>query len=173
MLRSCLAFFCVASLALLPACSDAAGTDDDGGTDGGAPDANPPTGAWEYMEGASISDSCMIPGYEVDASTEFGLTNNGDGSFTVLREGQNIECDISGSSFSCAPVALDPATVDGVDATINFSVTYVGTFDSDTMITGERTIDTSCSGAACAQVESLYMMSFPCALVDAFTASFG
>ena len=173
MLRSLLGLLCVVSLGLAPACSESSGNEADGGTDGAEPDANPPTGAWVYLEGASISDSCMIPGYEVDVSTEFALTNNGDGTFTVLREGKNIECDISGSNFSCDPLPLDPAMADGVDATFDFTVTYTGTFSSDTMLSGERTIDTTCTGSACAQVEALYMMSFPCALVDAFSASMG
>jgi hypothetical protein len=169
--------FSLASLVLLgstfAACAGFGGDGVEGETSSSTPDANPTTGAWVYLEGASISDSCMLPVGEIDASTEFGMSNNGDGSFTVAREGQDIECEIDGESFTCLPVPLDPISADGLDAVFNLEVTYVGTFPSDTSIDGERTIDATCTGTACGGVEALYMMNFPCALVDAFTASYG
>ena len=121
-------------------CGELGGVDtsNDGESSGAAPEADPAEGAWFYAEGLSISDTCMLPGWSVNASTEFLLTNNGDGSFTVLREGQNIECDINGDNFSCLPVALEPVTVDALDVVFNLDVTYSGVFDSNTEITGQR-----------------------------------
>ena len=144
-----------------------------GGSDGGetGADVSPRTGVWFYDEGANVSDSCMVPGWDVDNSTEFGLTNNGDGSFTVVREGQDIECTVPGEDFSCLAVSLDPIMQAGIDATFNLEVTYVGNFTSDTSLDGERTIDVSCTGSACEAAATSLMTSFPCAIVDGFSAS--
>ena len=167
MLRTGLA---IALCVFLPACGELGGGEG-GESEGAAPGADPQTGAWLYQEGASISDTCMIPGWDVDGTTEFGLTNNGDGSFTVLREGQDIECTVAGDNFSCLPVALDPIMQDGLDATFNLEVTYVGTFSSNTALEGERTIDVTCTGSSCDAAAAAIMSSYPCAVVDSFSAS--
>ena len=159
---------CVALFFGLLACDSSLGGE---GSETEGSDANPQTGAWLYLEGSSISDSCMIPGWNVDGTTEFGLTNNGDGTFTVLREGQNIECTVSGDDFTCAPVPLDPIMQDGLDATFNLEVTYVGTFSSNTALEGERTIDVTCTGSSCDAAAAAIMSSYPCAVVDSFSAS--
>lgn len=147
------------SLALVPAC---------GGSD--TADADPVMGAWYYAEGASLSDTCQIDGFDLSMSTEFGLTNNGDGTFTVRRDGEDIECDISGMDFDCIPLDLDPVPAAGFDASFNIAVTYVGEFQSNTSMTGERSLDAVCVGADCVLAEALLMTSFPCALVDEFSA---
>ena len=68
--------------------------------------------------------------------------------------------------FYCEPIS-DPM----FDASFDLSVTYEGGFGSDTALDGERTIDVSCSGADCQTLATALMTSFPCAVVDAFSAS--
>lgn len=134
----------------------------------GADDIQPVTGSWFYAEGETISDTCEVPGFSVSASTDFHLSNNGDGSFTVARDGQDIECELDGSEFDCVPVPLDPVNNDMFDATFELEVTYSGSFENEQTMMGRRVIAVSCVGTDCDAFATVLSTSFPCALVDGF-----
>ena len=60
------------------------------------PTYEPVSGVWNYTNEGLVSNTCGADDLYTDPSTEFYLTNSGDGTFTVLQQSEdNIDCSLS------------------------------------------------------------------------------
>lgn len=132
--------------------------------------ANPPSGLWAYMDGGVVQNTCGTEDIGGDPDTNFSLTNNGDGTFTVDQNNEeDFDCNIDGETFECPYRIGGSETFDEVSATINWRVRIDGSFPDDTRMIGEQTIDFTCEGAGCSNL-GLIGVTVPCNMVVAFTA---
>jgi len=155
---------------------DGDGTGDDGGSgsgDGGGGSSSgstgdepfePRSGTWTYTGGNLISDGCNTDelGGGSPGSSDFELTNTGDGEFVMkYATGDPWRCTLTEQDFSCD--ALSGAEdVPDYDVTIQSSSNHWGSFTNDVVLEGEFTVDIDCSGSDCSLAEWFYDLSFPC-----------
>ena len=150
------------ALGLLSACND------DGSTEGG-----PRSGLWRYVDGGVVGNSCGTEDVVADPNTNFQLTNNGDGTFTVAQLVEDdFTCTVEGSSFTCPERLGGSETIDGGPlgvATLTYTVRVEGTLDGTSAMSGTQIADITCEGAACAAGPSIGI-TLPCQYSVAFTA---
>jgi len=92
--------------------------------DGSVSDADPRSGVWSYQDGGITQTDCdSTDALYTDPDTEFLLTNNGDGSFTIAQgEHGDFDCSIDGDDFECPQRLYDELSVDGYDAVVSWQV---------------------------------------------------
>ena len=134
-------------------------------------DAAPPSGVWLYMDGGIDKNNCGTDDVYRDADTQFVLTDNGDGTFTVDQGAQeDFTCTIDGPDFDCPNRLFAEEPVDMLDATVSWQVSLSGTFHSDTYMTGTQRADIDCAGTQCNLVSTALAIALPCYYTVKFTA---
>lgn len=136
----------------------------------GEPQIEPATGTWGIAFSAPTTNTC---GDAVDFSSgDFGLTNNGDGTFTVdPKDGSaTFDCTVDGERFTCPERVLRSTPLEGYDATLELRVSETGTFSANTEASGRRDGSATCTGSACALAPTIGL-TFPCDWSASFTAS--
>lgn len=149
-------------LCAVAACADGAGN--------APPTYEPTTGVWNYVNEGIIANSCGIEDLYTDPNTEFYLSNNGDGTFTILREeSEDFDCVMSGEDFACPDRIGGMTDVAALSITVSWQIRVDGSFASETSMSGVQTLTFACDGDAC-DLAGLAGASFPCAYEYAFTA---
>jgi hypothetical protein len=134
----------------------------------------PVPGSWELLAVSTVSDDCLksdgtsiidpaLPG------DTFTLTNTGEGTFRtslLLDQGEVITSDCTldaDRAYTCLPNATSLELVpDGV-----MTITQVdgGSFDAPDVKHGGSTIDVTCEGDGCPDLEEIFDVDLPCQAV--------
>ncbi|WAS92379.1 hypothetical protein [Nannocystis punicea] len=123
------------------------------------PEFEPRDGRWEFAVGEIFDDGCGTISDML--SVDFALKANGDGTFTITPDEANgaIPCELSGKEFEC-PQHVLRAKLSG--ATVDVTLTEVGSFTSETEGSGRRDARATCSGTQCSLVSAVTKVQFPC-----------
>lgn len=141
------------------------------GSTGAPPTYEPPTGVWTYVNEGILSNSCGVDNLYTDPNTEFYLTNNGDGTFTVAQgTDEDFTCTMSAEDFSCPDRLGGTVMPDQLAVTLTWQARIDGSFSSATAMSGVQTISFVCDGDAC-DLASTVGITFPCAYEYGFSAT--
>ena len=146
------------------------GDNGDNGDSGDGPsgdDADPRSGEWDYTEWVANRNDCDLDENYGNGGGNFGLDNNGDGTFTVIPgDGSDpFDCDIDGDSFDCPNRATAEEPIQGgYDATLVGQAVADGSFATDERASGTQTATVNCDGSDCALAETALGIEFPCTL---------
>lgn len=138
------------------------------------PEISPATGTWVFVNGEQLVNTCTSDMIDV-SSGDFTLLNNGDGTFTIDPEDGSdaFLCTLEGDGAYTCPMRLQESNkIDGLDATIEVRVSATGTFSSATATKGQQDATVDCTGTACPLAAAAAMVTFPCQISVAYTASF-
>ncbi len=145
------------------------GCDDD--DNGASSERNPPTGVWSYDGQGVEENTCGTEDVFEDPDTNFILTNNGDGTFTVDQGAVNdFDCTITGNNFSCPERLYGEFPVAVFDVTLSYITRINGTFSSDTAASGTQRMDIECDGAGCG-LANTFGYTLPCYYTVNFASS--
>ncbi len=142
----------------------------DGNPEDGSP-YSPVSGLWSYFDEGVQENTCGTDDVVTDSDTSFGLTNHGNGTFTVDQGSveEDFLCTLSGNDFTCPERLSGSSPVDGYDITLHYSVSITGRLRSDTHMSGRQRIDIVCEGSDCLHA-TLAGYTLPCYYSVDFTA---
>jgi len=156
---------------------------DDSGEDSTSGDSfSPEEGPWEADEISTV-DTCGFFDDDGKGGDTGGdddelvtLTVTGETSFN-LTDGTdefNIDCTIAGDqTFTCdGGTESQSLAKDGLDASINSTFSYSGTFSSGTEGTIALFADVSCDGGDCTLIVKHLGIEFPCSVTQELAISF-
>lgn len=140
----------------------------------GEPEISPASGTWVFVNGEQLMNTCTSDMLDV-SSGDFTLLNNDDGTFTIDPEDGSdaFVCTLDGDgAYTCPKRLQESNKIDGIDATLEIRVSATGTFSSATATRGQQDATVDCTGTACPLAEAAAMITFPCQISVAYSASF-
>ncbi len=134
----------------------------------------PTAGTWRLYEVSTVSDTCLKSDGDsiIDPATPgttFTLVNTGEGTFTTelpLDQGGSIvsECTLDEhDAYTCLPNAESLELVP--DGVMTITQTDGGSFDGPDLHHGGSTIDVTCAGTGCPDLEDVFDVALPCRAV--------
>jgi hypothetical protein len=126
------------------------------------PTFEPENGEWAYDELSVTQNTCPNDFYTPVDST-ISILYDGGNSFIVNAGADNpFDCSLSGEEFECPNWSNGTVPVPGLTATVEYRVSALGNFSSETSGSGENTYRYTCTGADCATIEQGLDFTFPC-----------
>jgi len=129
----------------------------------------PTEGTWLMDQGTVLEDSCDLHEDSTEDET-FELIDNGDGTFDADGE-FHFECELDGKDFTCPRSLTDEEDIDSADAKLEGYREVVGTFDDIDQMSGTHDAEVRCVGDDCDSIATALDITFPCTVVQEFTAS--
>jgi hypothetical protein len=147
---------------------DEGGESGDEGGEGGGPDPFlPDEGAWNFVDGSIVSDSCNYDYDELPSGGDgFTLTRISGRDFKLLLDGADTPFDCAWddqSAFLCDPAGGEEA-IEGLDAAVTSQTLIRGMFTDGSSMSSTYVIDIDCVGGDCGWVELGGDIDFPCSV---------
>lgn len=155
----------------LVACVDGKDGDSAGGDDG---DFAPSEGDWSSDSGALITDECGIFGEDDtgDTTDTLTVTATGEGTFTIVGDGTDLSCTLSGKDFTCDPQIVVEDLTAKADIIVTTTLSVSGSFTSETEGAAILSATIGCEGGDCGLFESKLGTTMPCTSSANVTLSF-
>ena len=136
----------------------------------------PTEGAWTRVDGDVTEDTCGMDDGDTDGDQPvvLTLTDHGDGTLSVVNEEDvTWTCTLPNMDFVCDAQVTQSTDVPNLDAVVEAAATPSGSFSSEEEMSGQTSVELTCEGEECATVEERQEVTFPCTMVQAWTASAG